>query len=174
MGYNWRSSLDGNLGNGNPLPISFLSTGEHTITLTVTDDGGLSETETVSLTILGASDPDCFNLKPTASITSPANDSSFHVDTMGIDGIWYKTLTLVGQIDDQEDAYSELTVEWIDSVAGPLGSGAVNTSTGSVTITHNFTATGCGTSHMVTLRVTDSGGKTNDIIPHTIFISQLC
>lgn len=172
-GYSWQSSRDGGLGTGNPRGITSLSIGNHTMTLTVTDDGGLSQTATTNLAVLPASDPDCINHKPTAVITSPANGSSFDADTF-IDGSWVKQVTLFGQIGDTEDAIADLTVQWIDSVDGALGSGSVNTTTGVVSMTHNFTAAGCGTNHTITLRVTDSGGKMSDIIPYGITISLLC
>lgn len=173
-GYSWRSDRDGSLGTGNPRSVTSLTVGSHLITLTVTDDGGLTQTDTVRITILSNSDPDCFNRKPTGVITDPANNSSFDADEQAASGIWYKRLTLTGQIGDTEDGIGDLTVEWIDSVDGVLGTGTVNTVTGVVSITHNFTAEGCGTSHSVTLRVTDSGGKVNDIVPYTIFVSLLC
>ncbi|MFK7805834.1 MAG: DNRLRE domain-containing protein [Anaerolineae bacterium] len=173
-GYSWSSSRDGSLGTGNPRGVTSLSIGNHTITLTVTDDGGLSQTDTTDLTILPSSDSDCFNNKPTGVVTSPANGSSIYADQQNGAGVWYKRITLIGQIGDTEDAISDLTVEWFDDVHGRLGEGNVNTTTGVVSITYNFTAEGCGTNHNITLRVTDSDGKMNDIVPYGFTVSLLC
>jgi hypothetical protein len=46
----WSSSLDGALGTGSGLSVS-LSTGTHTLTAAVTDSGGLSDSDQVSVTV---------------------------------------------------------------------------------------------------------------------------
>ncbi|MCC5843995.1 MAG: DNRLRE domain-containing protein [Verrucomicrobia bacterium] len=50
----WTSSLDGPLGSGGALSLDTLSVGEHLITLSVTDSGGLSDMEQISLTVEAA------------------------------------------------------------------------------------------------------------------------
>jgi hypothetical protein len=50
----WRSSRDGALGAGRSLPVTGLSVGEHTITLTATDGDGGTTRETVRVVVAGA------------------------------------------------------------------------------------------------------------------------
>ncbi len=57
----WSSNLDGVFGTGNTFPYSGLSAGSHTITASVTDDGGLSDSDSVTVNINdigGGSPPD--------------------------------------------------------------------------------------------------------------------
>ncbi len=51
--YLWTSSIDGELGTGSTLWALELSPGEHEITLTVTDQDGMSASESVRITVLG-------------------------------------------------------------------------------------------------------------------------
>ncbi|MDC1198791.1 choice-of-anchor B family protein [bacterium] len=47
----WSSSLNSGLGSGSPLLVSSLSAGTHTITAVVTDEGGLSASDSISVTV---------------------------------------------------------------------------------------------------------------------------
>jgi hypothetical protein len=47
----WTSSLDGSIGSGASFATSALSVGTHTITASVTDSGGLSDSDQISVTI---------------------------------------------------------------------------------------------------------------------------
>lgn len=47
----WTSNIDGQIGTGVFISTSALSVGVHTITLTATDSGGLTDTDTITLTI---------------------------------------------------------------------------------------------------------------------------
>ncbi len=61
----WTSDIDGNIGSGNSINITTLSPGQHTITVTVTDSAGSSDT--ASMTILvheKAEEPESFNFAP--------------------------------------------------------------------------------------------------------------
>ena len=49
--YSWSSDKDGALGNGNPLILSNLSAGEHTLTLSVQNSSGLVSTASVHITV---------------------------------------------------------------------------------------------------------------------------
>ncbi len=53
----WSSSLDGALGNGASISTSGLSNGTHVITASVTDNGGLSASDSISVTITAVSNP---------------------------------------------------------------------------------------------------------------------
>ncbi len=169
----WRSSINGSLGTGKTRSISSLSSGSHIITLRVTDSGGLWDEDTITLTILSPSHPSCVDLSPTANIASPANGYSVYADAF--DGTyWYKQITFSGTISDNEDAIGDLTVGWYSDLQGYLGSGTVNTSTGAVSLTKNIRAyAGCGSTHTITLRVTDTYGNiTEDQI--VIHVNVLC
>ena len=50
-GLSWSSSLDGSIGSGASFSTSGLSVGSHTITASVTDSGGLSDSAQVSITV---------------------------------------------------------------------------------------------------------------------------
>jgi hypothetical protein len=49
--FGWSSSLDGALGTGQVLETG-LSVGEHTLSLTVTDSDGLTDTAAIQVTVL--------------------------------------------------------------------------------------------------------------------------
>jgi len=53
----WSSNLDGNIGSGGSFSTSGLSVGTHTVTASVTDSGGLSGSDTVSVTISSTPPP---------------------------------------------------------------------------------------------------------------------
>lgn len=171
--YAWRSSINGNLGTGSTRSTSTLSPGNHTITLRVTDNGGLWDEDSIGLTILSPTHPDCVDLAPSATITSPVNGAAFYVDQF--DGThWYKRITFTGTIADQEDGIGELTVAWLSDRQGSLGTSSVNPTTGVTTITANIRLLEqCSTEHTITLRVTDTfGNVTEDQI--SISVSTLC
>lgn len=75
----WHSNKDGQLGTGNTISTNALSGGTHTISLTVTDSVGTSNTATISLIIL--------NTPPTAMINYPPDGSTFSLgDSIPFDG----------------------------------------------------------------------------------------
>ena len=171
--FTWSSSLNGSLGTGATVSTSSLFSGTHTITLRVTDDQGDWDEDGINLTILSASHPDCVDLNPTAVITSPANNATFNADTFNGTN-WYEQITFTGTVDDTEDAIGDLTVEWISDRQGSLGTATVNPSTGVTSVTSNILVfDSCGSTHIITLRVTDSAGniKEDQI---TIYVSLLC
>ncbi|NOK57633.1 MAG: hypothetical protein GFH27_549303n102 [Chloroflexi bacterium AL-W] len=168
----WSSSRDGNLGNGRSRSLDDLSVGAHTITLHVTDDGGLAVEDSIALTVLSSTNPACTNLNPSAVIISPENGSIFYADAQDSVG-WYYELTLTGQVGDAEDTIGDLTVEWESDVEGVLTPVTVNPSTGATNVTARLYASGCGTTHTITLRVEDSDGNVKeDTI--TVIIGLLC
>jgi len=156
--YAWRSNINGNLGTGATRSTSSLSTGSHTITLRVTDNGGLWDEDSISLTILAPSHPSCVDLSPSAVINSPANNYSVYADTF--DGTyWTKQISFNSTVSDPEDAIGDLTVGWYSDLQGYLGAGSVSAG-GTATLTQYIRAYGgCGSTHTITLRVTDSAGN---------------
>jgi hypothetical protein len=170
--YAWRSNVNGNLGTNATRSTSSLLTGNHTITLRVTDSGGLWDEDSISLTILSPSHPSCEDLSPDALITSPADGSDYLVDSFD-DTHYYKQITFTGIVNDLEDLETNLTVQWISDQQGVLGTSIPNVS-GNVSITSNIKLYNCfGTDHIITLRVTDSYGNiTEDQITVTVY--NLC
>jgi hypothetical protein len=171
--YAWRSNVNGSLGTGATRSTSTLSTGAHTITLRVTDNGGLWDEDSISITILSPAHASCVDLSPAALITSPADGYSVYADTV-VGGYWVKQITFSGTISDPEDAIGALTVGWYSDLQGYLGAGTVNTSTGAVSLTSNIRSyESCGSMHNITLRVTDTYGNiTEDSI--VVYVSVLC
>ncbi|MEW5938585.1 MAG: S8 family serine peptidase [Chloroflexota bacterium] len=133
----WSSDIDGDLGSGGTLNKTGMSLGQHTITATVTSAGGITVTAAITISITDASG----NIPPLLNITSPLNNSAF---TQG------DTVTFNGTATDTVDGDLSASIQWQSSINGPLGTGAsVSTSTLSL-----------GT-HIITARVTDSGGLTS-------------
>ena len=129
----WTSSLDGTIGAGAFFSTSSLSVGTHTITASVTDSGGLSGSDNISVTINNVpNDP------PTVSITAPADGSSFN------DG---DNVSFTGTANDTEDGNISASLSWTSSLDGSIGSGA--------SFSTNTLSVG---SHTITASVTDSGG----------------
>jgi hypothetical protein len=157
----WSSNINGTLGTGPDLDVSTLSSGNHTISLRVTDSGGLAETVTRNITIRSAIDPICSNVAPSARITAPPNGTTEFVTDSDSRG-WYRTFTFVGQVSDVEDAEPSLAVVWSSNLDGELGRSTPNAS-GRVELTARLyvqPADLCGFSrHTITLRVTDSQGN---------------
>jgi hypothetical protein len=141
----WTSSLDGAIGSGGSFSTSTLSVGTHTITASVTDSGGLSGSDAISVTITAAP----VNTAPTVNITAPADGSSFVEGT---------SVSFSGTATDAEDGTLTGSLSWSSSLDGAIGSGgSFSTSTLSV-----------GT-HTITASVTDSGGLSgSDAISVTI------
>lgn len=108
----WSSSIDGALGGQASVSASTLSLGEHTITVTVTDDGtggtGKSGSATIALVIAPP------NTAPVVSITSPASCPA--------DLEQGQTLSFAGTVSDAEEP--NLTGEWIDLLTGDVGEGS--------------------------------------------------
>ncbi|HSF93499.1 MAG TPA: S8 family serine peptidase, partial [Thermohalobaculum sp.] len=73
----WSSSLDGAIGTGAGVSTSGLRAGTHTITASATDSGGLTGTDTISVTINAPP-----NTAPTATVTAPANGTTVTEGTL--------------------------------------------------------------------------------------------
>ena len=73
----WASSLDGSVGTGNPLVVSTLTLGVHTITASVQDSGGLQGFDSIGLTVVVAG-----NTPPVATIDTPLPGTLWTVDEL--------------------------------------------------------------------------------------------
>ncbi|UCF14765.1 MAG: hypothetical protein JSW59_15235, partial [Phycisphaerales bacterium] len=82
-----------------------------------------------------------FNARPTVTITSPADGSTFPSgDTVPI--------VFAGTADDREDGDLTASLTWVSDIDGPIGSGG------------SFSTTLSTGRHVITASVTDSGGRT--------------
>nr|NIO70718.1 PKD domain-containing protein [Anaerolineae bacterium] len=127
VSYTWDLS-DGTTDSGVNVTHSYSAAGSYQVTLTVTDDGGLSDSSTQTVQV---AEP--VNLPPTAVISGP---------TSGLVG---ETLSFSGSGSSDSDG-SIVSYAW-DFGDGTTGSG--------ITVTHSYSATG---SYTMTLTVTDDGG----------------
>ncbi|MEM7586392.1 MAG: Ig-like domain-containing protein, partial [Acidobacteriota bacterium] len=125
----WSSDLDGVLGSGGSVTTSLLSAGTHVITASVSDAGGLSASDTITLTV---------NAGPSASITAPANGSTANAGS---------AVTFTGTASDPEDGDLSASLSWTSSLDGAIGSGA------------SFATSSLSAGvHVITASVTDAGG----------------
>jgi PKD repeat protein len=122
---------DGTAGSGAEVIHVYNAAGNYQVTLTVTDNGDLSDsaTQTVQISELAP------NLPPTAVISGPAS------------GLVGEMLSFSGSGSHDRDG-SIVSYAW-DFGDGMTGSG--------ITVTHSYSVTG---SYTVTLTVTDNGGLT--------------
>ena len=140
----WSSSIDGAIGSGGAFSTSGLSQGNHTITASVTDSGGLSDSDSISISV----NPPANNA-PTVAITAPADGSSADEGT---------SVSFAGTASDTEDGNISANLSWSSSIDGSIGSGA----------SFSTSALSAGT-HTITASVTDSGGASgSDSITLTI------
>jgi len=101
----WRSSIDGELGTGESAEY-VLSTGNHTITVTLSDEGTILDSHEISLDVV----PEDMEYADThiETLTTVAN-SPFHVSAWGSDEAqysWYSNIT--GFLSDQRETDIEL------------------------------------------------------------------
>ncbi len=144
----WSSSLDGNIGTGNTITSDALTSGTHIITLTATDSFAVPGTGTASI-IISVS-----NTFPTATISNPANNSSYYESA---------DITFSGSGTDAEDGIlSGAQLVWTSSIDG------VFASTGSPITLNNLSA---GT-HSITLTATDNEGAATISAPITITVGN--
>ncbi|MGW8281856.1 MAG: PKD domain-containing protein, partial [Gemmatimonadota bacterium] len=130
----WLSSLDGEFGTGTSFSWANLSSGNHLIRLVATDSDGAADTASVSIRI---------NAPPTATITAPADGSSFTEST---------NVSFRGTgIDPEDGALSGSELVWTSDIqpGGQFGTGSPTNENGLIVGTH-----------VITLTVTDSDGAT--------------
>ncbi len=145
LAVSWESSLDGVVGTDGPtssgdiaLSLDSLSSGVHDITLVVTDDGGLSCSDTVSFVV---------GLPPTLTLLTPEDGETLH-DVEGV--TFYATAT------DEDGKNTDISVVWTSTVDGEFASGAP-LSDGSVSVTATELTPGA---QGLTVVATDSDGLT--------------
>lgn len=141
----WSSSIDGQIGSGASFTTDNLSQGSHLITLTATDEQGLADSASISITI----NPQT-NTLPVATITYPESGLTFD------DGDF---IQFTGTGFDTEDQWlTGLSLVWYSNKDGQLGTGASLT-----------TNTLSGGTHTISLKATDSENTSNiDTITVTI------
>jgi PKD repeat protein len=140
----WSSSIDGEIGLGESFSKSDLSAGNHLVRLVVTDTDGASDTASVSIRI---------NAPPTATITDPADGSSY---TVGANVSFRGT-----GVDPEDGSLSGTELVWSSNLDGVFGSGSPT----------NENGLSVGT-HLVTLIATDTDGATGtDQITVTITLA---
>jgi serine protease len=169
--YGWSSNVDGILGTGASISHSFSTLGLRAITLTVTDDGGLSGTDSINIEIKSLADPDCSNLPPSATITTPDNGDTFWVTNIDATG-WYVDVDFTGIVDDFEDPVSALTVSWSTDHTWTILSESVNPSTGVATMTARMYLDFPPTAHEVSLIVEDTDGNFNPTESIIVYINR--
>jgi len=133
----WTSNIDNQIGTGNFLQLTNLSSGSHTITLTATDSDGMTGTDTRSITVSGTQQDNA----PVVTIATPTNGSEYGTNS---------TVTFSGAATDTEDGtVSGTSLVWTSSLDGSLGAGGFVQETG----------LSIG-SHTIILTATDSDGNT--------------
>ena len=118
--------------------MSNLSVGVHTITASVTDSGGLSDSAAIEITVEEVIPPPPVNQPPEVQITAPGNNTSVDEGS---------EITFTGTATDDEDGSLTGAITWTSSIDGALGSG------GSLAMSNLSVGT-----HTITASVTDSGG----------------
>ena len=108
----WSSSLDGSIGTGGSFSRSDLSAGTHTVTATVTDSGGLTGTDQITLIVTAVNDPPVVEGIPDQTIVEGASFLAISLDDY------------VSDVDNADDEMTwtyagniELTVSITDRVA---------------------------------------------------------
>ena len=155
--YQWSSSLDGVLpitstpeSNGEIEQYLNLSSGQHAITLTVTDQSNKTSTETVAITVGEA------NNDPTCQITGPEESSAY------ISG---QIVSFSGIATDEELNNSLLNISWESNRDGIFDTTSASTS-GELGFGYNELSLGA---HTITLRVEDeAGGLCTDTVQVSI------
>ena len=136
----WTSSLDGAIGTGGAFS-AVLSVGTHTITAAVTDSGGQSGSDVITVTVAA-------NVPPAVTISSPANGASFSEGT---------SVAFAASATDAEDGDLTASLSWTSSLDGPIGAGG------------SFSAVLSVGAHTITAAVTDSGSLSgSDVITVTV------
>ena len=167
----WSSSLSGVLGTGHMLPVS-LGDGIHLITFTGSPPGGLAASALTTVTV-----ETCSDTPPVVAITTPAADTGTSNPAFVFDGFdagrgqFYKDVFLAGSATDAEDGpLSGADLVWTTSRTD-LQPAALGTGT-SLTV-RLYSTDPCGSTHLITLRATDSDFNVRSAV-RVIHVWSLC
>ena len=145
----WSSDKDGEIGTSVPnsnggvsFPYGDLSIDTHVISMTVSDEVGSSCVADIIYTV---------GSPPTISLTAPGNNDVFDQG---------ESITFTADIADNEDAPSQLSVEWSSSIDGVFSSTGPN-SNGVAQFSNNTLSPG---DHTITITATDSSGLFTDAL----------
>jgi len=127
----WSSNLQGTLGNGASISAT-LTEGTHTVTAAITDSGGLSASDQISVQVAMAP-----NTAPTVTISAPAD---------GLSVVEGTALTFTGSASDDEDGDISLGLQWNSNLDGNFATGGTASAGLSVGV------------HTITASVSDTGG----------------
>ena len=157
----WSSSVDGELGGGNPinsngdttLGVTSLSNGDHVLTLTAVDTDGESASDAIKVTVQGGSgggdgsDGGGGGSPPSVVLAGPATGDTFGEGD---------PITFVGKITDDEDAEDTLAATLVSSRDGVIWSGNP-AADGRIDVDLSTLTLGA---HSITLEGTDADGNT--------------
>jgi hypothetical protein len=170
--FSWRSSPAGLTGSGRSVTHSFASEGTYRITVRATDDVGLYEEASASISIVA-----CSNEPPVVTITTPAADTSTNDPDYVYDGfdpvkeMWYTDVFLEGEAVDPEDGV--LTGDSLVWTTNRTDLQEASLGTGTSLTTRLYSNVCQGVWHEVTLTATDSDGNARSAV-RRIFIWMLC
>jgi len=186
----WSSSIDNALGTGASINVSTLSTGVHTITASVTDTGGKTGADSITLTVIAPAPVASFAANPTTGVaplqvaftdqstgaidawqwdfgdtTTSSGQSPTHVYTAP--GTYTASLTVSGP--GGTDTLSHQIVVNAPPPAAPVASFTVNPPAGTapLTVTLNSTSTGEITSWVWSFTGVGSGAVSGANVSHT-------
>ncbi len=116
----WSSNLDGVFGTGNTFPYAGLSAGTHTITASVTDNGGLSDSDAVTVIVnsVGGGSPPDRPARPTVqdlgggtarvNWTDLPNETSWDVRRQEkVGGVWMNTTIIANNLPQDTVTYDD-------------------------------------------------------------------
>jgi subtilisin len=120
----WDSNVDGFLGTGNTINVSF-SNGEHIVTAKVTDSENASSTATITVIVIESETatpepPLPVNYPPTIAIVDPVSTSDYSVN---------QQIIFSGSAQDPEDGDLSNSIQWSSNIDGYLGVGNTISST---------------------------------------------
>jgi hypothetical protein len=141
------------IGVGRNAVTTDLTAGIDAIVLEVFDDHGASILVEVQIQVLPPTDPECSNLPPTAWIVAPTDGQQLPFGGLDPIGGYYASVILSGDAHDDQDPPASLVFSWRSNIEGDLGEGQV------IGARLHMWMNECSLWHLITLRVTDSGGK---------------